>query len=63
MKNAIVINGHIYELVPDTARGNVCETCDLYVECHNQFTPRFCELFHNAKPNEHYVRQPKEEKK
>ena len=58
MKNAIIIDGTIYELVPTTS-DDPCEACDLYDECCENFTTSLCVLLHDAQPSDHYIKQQK----
>ena len=57
MKDAIIINGTIYELVPTTS-DDPCEACDLQDECHEHFTA-LCVLLHDAQPEDHYIKRQK----
>lgn len=56
MKNAIIINGTVYELVPNDTVKDVCDTCDLYDHC-SQLGLNICCDLHDAGDKEHYVKQ------
>ena len=58
MKNAIIINGIIYELV-HTISVDPCETCDLRDICINNSAYCLCVDVHNAGEDEHYVKRQK----
>lgn len=57
MKNAIIINGTTYELVPNDTGKDVCETCDLRAKCNPEYS--ICIYVHNAGPEDHYIKQQK----
>lgn len=58
MKNAIIINGTVYELVPATS-DDPCEDCDLHDECHENFTVSLCVYLHDAQLEDHYIKRQK----
>ena len=58
MKNAIIINGTIYELVPCDNDIDVCKTCDLYDLCCD-FKYSLCVSIHNAEQEDHYIKRQK----
>ena len=58
MKNAIIINGTIYELVPYDKDIDVCITCDLHDICFD-LDYALCVSIHNAEQEEHYIKQQK----
>ena len=59
MKNAIIIDGTTYELVPHDNDIDVCVTCDLHDICF-PLDYALCVSIHNAENNEHYIEQPKQ---
>ena len=58
MKNAIIINGTVYELV-HTIRLDPCEACDLYDMCIEIASNSLCVDVHNAGQDEHYIKRQK----
>ena len=60
MKNAIIIDGTVYELVPNDTGKDVCETCDLCDMCDAFAALALCVSIHNAEYNDHYIEQPKQ---
>lgn len=61
MKNAIIINGTTYELVPHNGTtNNICDTCDLHDLCWDSFDENLCDVLHSAPVNYHYIEQPKQ---
>lgn len=58
MKNAIIINGTIYELVPNDTDMDVCDTCDLHGMCKS-LSYCLCYQIHDADVDYHYVKQQK----
>lgn len=59
MKNAIIINGTTYELVPNDTDKDVCETCDLRDICSYSDFISLCVLIHNAEWKDHYIKRQK----
>ena len=60
MKNAIIIDGTVYELVPnDINNKDVCDTCDLYDMCVEIASNSLCVDVHNAGQEEHYIKRQK----
>lgn len=60
MKNAIIINGTTYELVPSDTDMDVCytcNTCDLRAKCNPEYS--ICIYVHNAGPEDHYIKRQK----
>lgn len=57
MKNAIIINGTVYELVPNDTDMDVCVTCDLRAKCNPECG--LCIHVHNAGPEDHYIKRQK----
>lgn len=59
MKNAIIIDGTIYELVHNDTDKDVCETCDLrnMSICTSAVMP--CVDIHKAKHEYHYIKRQK----
>ena len=59
MKNAIIINGTVYELVPNDTDKDVCDTCDLCTMsvCTPAVMP--CVDIHNAGEEDHYIKRQK----
>lgn len=57
MKNAIIINGTTYELVPNDTDMDVCVTCDLRAKCNPDYG--LCIYVHNAGPEDHYIKLQK----
>ena len=57
MKNAIIINGTVYELVPATS--DSCEDCDLHDVCHKNFGVSLCVGLHDAQLEDHYIKRQK----
>ena len=60
MKNAIIINGTTYELVPSDTDEDVCETCALRDMCRAFAALALCVSIHNAEYNDHYIEHPKQ---
>ena len=61
MKNAIIINGTTYELVPHNSTIiNICDACDLHKLCWDNFDGNLCEMLHSAPVYCHYIKQPKQ---
>ncbi len=58
MKNAIIINGTTYELVPYIDDIDVCVTCDLRDICF-PLDCALCVSIHNAGVEDHYIKQQK----
>ena len=59
MKNAIIIGGTTYELVPHDNDIDICVTCDLRDICF-PLDYALCVSIHNAENNDHYIEQPKQ---
>lgn len=59
MKNAIIINGTTYELVPNDTGKDVCETCALRDTCMSVFEFSLCVYVHNAEYKDHYIKRQK----
>lgn len=59
MKNAIIINGTTYELVPNDTGENVCATCALRDICFNPANYSLCVLIHDAQLEDHYIKRQK----
>ena len=57
MKNAIIINGETFELVPNDTGKDVCGTCDLYNICIHLDYMNLCGFLHGAYDTEHYVKR------
>lgn len=59
MKNAIIINGTSYELVPNDTGKDVCETCDIRTMsvCTSAVMP--CVDIHKAEHEYHYIKRQK----
>lgn len=58
MKNAIIINGTVYELVPNDTGKDVCETCDLHGMCMS-LSYCLCYQIHNPDVDDHYIKWQK----
>lgn len=58
MKNAIIIDGITYELVPYDKDIDVCITCDLHDICFD-FDYALCVSIHNAEQEDHYIKRQK----
>ncbi len=58
MKDAIIINGTTYELVPSDTDEDVCETCALRDICFD-FDYALCVSIHNAEEIDHYIKRQK----
>jgi hypothetical protein len=58
MKNAIIINGTVYELVPATS-DDPCEDCDLHDECFENFNVSLCVYLHDAELDDNYIKRQK----
>lgn len=58
MKNAIIINGTVYELVPNDTDMDVCVTCDLNDLCCKFKKYSLCAI-HNAEQEDHYIKRQK----
>lgn len=58
MKNAIIINGTVYELVPNDTDKNVCDTCDLNDMCESLPYCLCLDIF-DADVDYHYIKQQK----
>ena len=58
MKNAIIINGTTYELVPNDTGKDVCETCDLRDMCF-YFDYALCVIIYDAEGKDHFIKQQK----
>lgn len=56
MKDAIIINGTVYELVPHNDDIDVCVSCDLHDICF-PLGYALCVSIHNAENNEHYIKR------
>ena len=59
MNNAIIINGTVYELVPNDTGKDVCETCDLRAMCIGVSANCLCVDVHDAEQEDHYIKQQK----
>jgi len=59
MKNAIIINGTVYELVPNDTGKDVCKTCALRNICYEIDAPAMCFSIHNAQLEDHYIKRQK----
>jgi hypothetical protein len=58
MKNAIIINGTVYELVPNDTGKYACETCALRNICFD-FDYALCITIYDAEGKDHFIKQQK----
>lgn len=57
-EQAIIINGTVYELVPDDiVDDDPCETCALCDMCKNVFARSLCLYIHDAELVDHYIKR------
>lgn len=58
MKNAIIINGTVYELVHNDTDEDVCVICDLHDICYSR-DYALCLSIHNAENDDYYIKRQK----